>query len=353
MDTGAFYLSPAARGDSANDDGRLKNPPGPMFDPKWPFWPMADDYIWAAGRWVYDCTHRTNESPKDDDKKSSDPNDPPRKAGLMPTELHPLKAFACARAEAYMFDPSEGYVPATRFLFFATKAGGYHSFDSLKDKDYEFIVDLPQPPDFGTEWSIGSNPPFPFNTGVLPPRARILVERAPFGMPAHDFGKEPASEEANGTPLKFGAIDPVIEVILPEDSQKPPRQVRVTIPLTQLGDDDDAYGVVIALGWEDRDGSLRDRVKKVTVSFDQLAPGEEASRGHWRLQMSVNGRWRWWGMNGLEANHAPYALTQPLDGSPIKIELFVPDDRAIRTAAHGMKRAASERYSRAILNGAP
>ena len=335
MDTGAFYLSPAARGDSANDNGRLQNPPGPMFDPNWPFWPMADDYFWAVGRWVYDCTHRTSENPKDDAPNSSDLN---KKAGLMPTELHPLKAWACARAEAVVFDETEGYVPATQFLFFASKLGGYHDFDSLKDKDYEFIVDLPTPPDFGVEWSIGPQPPFPFNTGVLPPRARILVERAPFGVSPHDFAREPADKEGSETPVKFGAIDPIIEVIPSDDPQHPPRQVRVTIPLTQLGDDIDVYGVLISLGWEDRDGSLRDRVKKVTVTFDQLAPGDDASRGHWRLQMSANGRWRWWGMNGLEANHAPYVLKQPPDGSPIKVEMFVPDDRAVRTAAHGMKR---------------
>ena len=85
--------------------------PGPMFNnPQW-IWPMSGQYCWLTGRWIYDCGHATS-----DDKS----------VGLMRSEIHPCKAMAFAQWEAVSF-PENGnlYVPGIRFLFFASRLGGY------------------------------------------------------------------------------------------------------------------------------------------------------------------------------------------------------------------------------------
>jgi hypothetical protein len=51
------------------------------------------------------------------------------KAGLHPTLINPTKAFAVARYEAFQFEKDAEWIPATRFLFFATRKGGYWDFD--------------------------------------------------------------------------------------------------------------------------------------------------------------------------------------------------------------------------------
>src|SRR5436853_4977587 len=138
-----------AGGRSVVTNGNLFRRAGSMFETDWA-WPMTGQYIWLAGRWIYDCGH-------------------PQPVEKMHTELHPCKAVATARWEAVQFpENGELFVPAIQFMFFASRWGGYHDFPTIHDQDYEFIVDLPIPAvPAPVEYTIGHTPDFPLNTGVL------------------------------------------------------------------------------------------------------------------------------------------------------------------------------------------
>lgn len=323
MDCGSFYLPPRDFEDTADgsngDNGRLRHPPGLMFDPKWPFWPQSGDYMWARGRFVYDCTHRTD-------------NDPDSPNALMPTQIHPCRAIAWARRDTFQFDETEGFVPANRFMFFACRRGGYMNFETLKGEDIEFIVDLPTPKLLKRELDLGTTRRFPLNTIVLPPQLRIDLQFAPFG--ATDF---PTVLDENGTTktFKFASIEPFIEPIMPEDPNEPPRQVKVTIPMSQLADDDDGYGVMISMGWTDVDGSQAHRVKKITVRFDRIRIGDRDYGGNWRLNFCINGRWRHWGSNEIDDNES-FLLLGPVELKPFT--QFVPEDGFLRFSIQGHNR---------------
>ena len=122
-DCGAFHSTTAS----------LREP-GPMFHQNFVLdwaWPLAGQYFWASGRWIYDCGHATNH-------EITGANE-----GKMRTELHPCKAIATARFEAVQFQENGGkFTPAIQFMFFASTSGGYIDFEDLGTRDYEFIVDL-------------------------------------------------------------------------------------------------------------------------------------------------------------------------------------------------------------------
>ena len=70
---------------------------GPMFGADW-CWPMAGRYVWASGRWVYDCGKSTK----------PERNEKPKNC----TMLNPCRAIASARWEAFKFPENDAVAPA-------------------------------------------------------------------------------------------------------------------------------------------------------------------------------------------------------------------------------------------------
>lgn len=211
---------------------------GPMTSGDW-IWPTTGMFVWASGRWVYDCSRAT-------------PGANPK----MSTLLNPPRAIATATWEAVQFpenDPGDqkpSKVPAIRFMFFACKRGGYLSYDSIADQDYEFILDLPPLDQKVTPFPIGASPDFPHNTIVIRPRLLRSRVSLPFA----------------GARL----IDPLIEEIPTGDPEVPPKQVKLTIPKKQL-EGADAAGVILSLGWFDPNLKRAATVKKCAVTFSGLS----------------------------------------------------------------------------------
>ena len=312
MDFGAFSKTPGEVGDKLFASG-------PMYQNGWPFWPSCGDYFWASGRWVYDCTHVT-----DDDKDK----------GLMPTQLHPVKAFACARYEGFKFDENERPVPAVRFLFFATKRGGYLNFGAkdkdvaddecgvkINSKDYEFVLDLPEsPPIEDVKWPIGHSPVTDANTLVLRPSLLIDVKFAPFDVDTGTFANN----------LQFDkAVIPKVRLLKPADPKKPTqRQVKVTVPLTKFDAGKDAYGVCISLGWFDPTGEQADRTKRIEMRFQHIKYVD--SHSDVRLHFAANGRWVHKGL-GKVPSEVQIDISQP------GFLLFAPEDARVQMAANSVR----------------
>ena len=304
---------------------------GFMFHPGWPFWPMSGDYFWAAGRWVYHCLH-----PSNSDKKAA-------KTTLFPTQLRPVKAFACTRYEGFKFDENLQQVPAVRFLFFATRRGGYLDFRDksesesdttcdipFNDKDYEFILDLPAPPPPVDTYPIGHTPAFPANTLVLRPSLLMKLEFAPFGVPRS------SAFFADG--LQFdSALLPKVSIVPPRKPNDPPKQVKVSIPLSQVPKGKDAYGVCISLGWFDADGTLASRVKKVTLKPGPIQFDDKGS-GDIRYHLCFNGRWF------VAPFHDPGHNPQSLEAPDPRFTQFIPDDARAKYVSHGYRRRGFGEY---------
>jgi hypothetical protein len=282
--------------------------PGPMFGHDWA-WPMAGQYIWIAGRWIYDCGHASSET-------KTGPN-----AGLMRTELHPCKAIASARWEAVKFDDNERHVPAIQFMFFACRHGGYKTFPSLAAADYEFIVDLPTYQAEPVEYPLGHTPDFPLNTLVIRPRLLMKLDYTSF-------------RNSYGTKASPGMADPQVEILPPEQPGSLPRQARVRIPLTQLaGRSVDSYGVVLSLGWHDPRRQLAAKVKKVDISFTHLEVGEdlhESDKATWQIKVGVNGRWFCTHYSALLVETVSFRLGH-------HATLYLAEDDFISINAHGME----------------
>ena len=211
---------------------------GPMVLSDWA-WPMTNSYVWATGRWVYDCSRTTNDTPP-----------------KMCTMINPCKAIASARWQAFEFPENEleTSVPAIQFMFFACKRGGYIDFPSITDTDYEFIVDLPQN-DLKplVPFPIGHTPEFPHNTIVMRPRLLLNLDQAPFDI-------------ADSKP-----IEPIVEIIHPDDPQKLPEQVKVRVPLTTLPADAEACGFILTMGWYDPTLKQAEKVKRCEVAFTHFS----------------------------------------------------------------------------------
>ncbi len=204
-------------------------------------WPMTGMYVWAAGRWVYDCSRVSG--------------NPPR----MHSMIHPAKALATARWAAHSFEENDNIpVPAIEFMFVASKRGGddpggsqqvpYIGYESLNDTDYEFIIDLPEGPgkevisfDIAHSGNVGAN------TIVVRPRLLMDVRQLPG--------------------IRGASIEPIVEMIAPEVEGEPPKQVRVKVPLTSLDNHATACGFNLCLGWAD---PAREEARKVRTCTVQL-----------------------------------------------------------------------------------
>lgn len=322
------------------DTGAFGPKPGGMFGRDWA-WPMTDDFLWAAGRSIYDGGHEHEaeeaQSPAElereltrtevlDAAKKQPP--PPKGSRLTRSELHPCKAIASARWEAHKFPGTPHFVPAIQFMFFASRLGGYKRFDKLQTpdgKNYEFIVDLPAP---GNGFSamtvpVGPTPDFPLNRIVL--RRDLLVD-FDFARFKDALGKPATPPDAREQ------FKPIVE-LLPEGAKPDERQAKITIPINEFAaafPDLDSYGVVVSLGWPDPANEQAQHVKKCTVRLKSL---QKASLDHdtfseeWRLKVGINGRWFQFEFDGMGSNDSK-DLNQD-------VVLHLHEEDSIRVSAHG------------------
>jgi hypothetical protein len=313
-DTGAFS------GPIGNTSTRAHDPPGAgpesnaaMFRDADLAWPMAGQPVWMAGRWVFDCGHG-HPLRGADGRLLAESTPGHVQSQRMRLELHPVKAVASARFEAVRFTENQDfYVPGVRFMFFASRFGGYHQFNGIHQKDYEFIVDLPTHPDAAVmRWDVEDHPSLPDckilvgtsstshrtlapgqNTPVAGRSTRLLMR----------FDTAPYEATMRG---KKAAIRPRVRPIPITGTTWVNNQVKVTIPLSEATAEDDAYGVIVEFGWlDDRDLNLAKSVKRFTVTFcsvekldnysHNIAGGIplslEGSCEEWRVRFGVNGRW--------------------------------------------------------------
>lgn len=280
FDVGAVSLPPADGGSH-----------GVMFDPRWPYWPMTGDHFWAAGRWAYDCARAGKPLGRDDDPDE-----------LHPTQIHPCKAIAFSRYEGFKFPENQGGVRAVRFFFMATSEGGYINFRAstdrdgkthqapitLRDRPYEFIVDLPERAPIRSPHPIGATTRFMRNTIVVRPRLLMQIRMAPF-----TGGDKQTPAWTPG--LHFhDSILPKVVLLPPDKPGEASKQARVIIPLDKLPagrpDAAEVYAFDLALGWHDPDGSEAELLQPVTVTFESLTFAEDHAPV--RLKTCINGRWK-------------------------------------------------------------
>jgi hypothetical protein len=312
LDIGAFTTPP----------GDLKQPlahPGIFYHQSWPFWPMHGDYFWAAGRYVYDCTHVTTVEVKDQDK----PDQPVTEVDLHPALMNPVKAFATARYEAALFDESDEPLPCTRFSFFSCRKGGYWDFDADKhlpfgNVDYEFAIDLPPAPSGDVSYDVGPLGDFALNTLVIRPRLLQKIEFAP-----HEAGAE--------SPLRWHTDPPKVEIVKPADGSLP-RMVKLTVPMSSVPKEKDGYGFTISFAW--LAPGVPTGVKKVSVKLDKMIFLND--RDDLRMTIAVNGRMVFVSTRNLVSKNL-INPSDPLQGFPgnAPIVLFLPPEKFVRISAHG------------------
>jgi hypothetical protein len=287
-------------------------------------WPQRGQKVWLTGRWIYDCGHSASLDP-------NNPN-PPETQRRHRTELHPVKAMATLRTEGFKFRENALFVPATQFTFFTCRRGGYVDWPRINDRDYTFLVDLPDPPD-------GLEPPvYPLDMGAASgSNVYSIGLRSPFLVHWRFFGHDPGNEQ---NLLALAHAQPRIEPWPPDAAI--PRQARVTIPLTLLPPQVENYGVMISLGWPDPDLAQARRVRKVTLHFSHVdalrthplrtgpldIPEMEGPTEEWLLRVGVNGRW--W-------TRLPVEDIEPGVAIPIgwTVELFLADTDTLHISSHG------------------
>jgi hypothetical protein len=313
MDIGAFSQPPG-------DSGQVLTHPGIFYEKGWPFWPQHGDWFWAAGRYVYDCTHVTPSKEADLDK----PDDKPKDVELHPSLINPVKAFATARFEATLYDEADEPLPSMRFSFLSCRKGGYYDFDGshipFGTTDYEFAVDLPPAPAGTVAYDIGQVEDFALNTLLIRPRLLQKLELAPYGSLDRtvDWHTDP----------------PLIEVVRPTDGSLP-RMVKVTVPMSSVPTGKDGYGFTISFAW--LAPGVPSGVKKVTVKLDSMTFNND--RKDLRMSIAVNGRM----VFVPTASQSSKTLVSPSDAlqqfpGSSGIVLFLPPEKGVRISAHGAHR---------------
>ena len=217
-------------------------------------WPTAGMYVWASGRWVYDCS-RPN-------RVDAGSTNPPK----MYTMLNPARAMATSSWEAFGFPENtpagvrtiRNAVPAIRFMFIASQHGGHLDHPTLADEDYEFILDLPPPPEPPSPFPVGHTlahkrtdgvPDFPQNTIVL--RPMLLRDlRRPFG--------------------NVRLVTPVVELLQSAKGPGIVEQVKLTVPAGQLGKSNGHAGFLLSLGWFDPNLERANTAKSARVQIDAM-----------------------------------------------------------------------------------
>jgi hypothetical protein len=313
------------------DTGSFGARPGAMYTDlnkgltsSW-IWPMTGDWVWVVGRSIYDGGHEF------EDKKN------PGGQPLCRSELHPCKAVANVRREAFQFPGTGRHVPAMQFAFFASRHGGYVDAPSLAPagggKDYEFLVDLPLMPDEFQPMSlaVGKTPDFPFNrVGLRRPEPIFHVDFTPY---ANAFGV------LDNAALRKD-FRPKVKFEVPDASKPREVQARITIPLTALAAKRPkvmSYGVVVSLGWPDPFQTQAKTVKRCTVQIKEVLPVQALEGAdEWRMKFCINNRWF-----HLEQKEV---LDEVTDKKPTKITvmtapitLFLHEDDHVRVHSHGME----------------
>jgi hypothetical protein len=341
------------------DIGAIGLEPGPFittFNPPakhdW-CWPMAGMFFWAIGRSVYDCSHATaNEGrrTKKPDRKpqgSQLPESERLKRGVHLNQLHPLKAIATARWEAFQFKENPKPVPAIQLMFFAnnqlssagffdTKSPQKSGFNAINDQDYQFIVDLP-PVDVTKkrEYPIGHTPDFALNTLVLRPRLVVDANFEPFQNAGGIVEDSDEREKNEVTPAKNGP-KPIVQLIIPK-ADEPPQQALVTIPLKEVSSEINSYGVLLSIGWADPDATQVKNVKKVTVKLVSLQPAKdlhESGDAEWNLNVGINGRW--FQFRFLVKNLDRIQI-DAIAGGPVIVEMLLAEQDFVMVSVHGME----------------
>lgn len=283
-------------------------------------WPMTGDWVWLAGRSIYDGGHEFG------------------RPELCRSELHPVKAVANVRREAFRFAEVGHFVPAIQFAFFASKLGGYVCFDQLSPPrgHYEFLVDLPLAPDefASTTHAVGSTPELPFNRIVL----RRLEPLIHFDFTSH--------QNVRGAKLSPAELDqkfrPLVTFEIPDPSKPRQVQARIRIDLQELDRlHIDSYGVIVSMGWPDRNKTQGRRIKRCRVDLVNLHPanigGDIFSADEWRFKVCVNNRWFQWERDGIfDEDHILFPEVNfplALPGGPL--EFFLEEDEAIKVHTHG------------------
>ncbi|MDE2454010.1 MAG: hypothetical protein KGL43_10480, partial [Burkholderiales bacterium] len=227
-------------------------------------WPTAGMYVWASGRWVYDCSRPDQVDPG----QGGQPK--------MWTMLNPLRALATASWEAFGFKentapksrPIRNAVPAIRFMFIASRHGGHLEHGSLAEDDYEFILDLPPlpgpPPPFPVghthahRRAAGELPDFPHNTLVL--RPQLLRDL-----------RKPAGE------VKL--VTPVIELLPSDKGPGIVEQVKITVKAGDLvGTGKGHAGFLLSLGWFDPNLERAKDAKACKVNIEAMRGRLEQDR---------------------------------------------------------------------------
>jgi hypothetical protein len=334
-------------------------------------WPMTGMFFWAIGRSVYDCSHATANNGRRTKKKdrlpqgSSFSEDERVQRGVHLNQLHPLKAIATARWEAFKFDENPRHVPAIQFMFYGnthlSSAGFFgkdqphtSGFPPLGDQDYEFIVDLPTAViTHKDEYPIGHTPEFPVNTLVLGPRLLVNANFVPFadGVAGNSSGgvMEDAADREKFEVLAAKAPKPVVEIFGQQPNQ-PPQQALVKIPLKgKLSQATNTYGVLLSMGWFDPDATQVDNVKKVTVKLLSVQPAgdthDDATEGEWNINVGVNGRWFQFRFvvqsDGSRIHLGPNpGKNQAAAGAPPEVEMFLAKEDLVMVSVHGMEEDA-------------
>lgn len=228
-------------------------------------WPTAGMYVWASGRWVYDCSRP--------DRVDAGRANPPK----MYTMLNPARAMATASWEAFGFPENtpagartiRNAVPAIRFMFIASQHGGHLDHPALAEEDYEFILDLPPPPELPSPFPVGHTlahkrsdgvPDFPQNTIVL--RPMLLRDlRRPFN-------------NINNVRL----VTPVIELLQSTKGPGIVEQVKVTVPVGELGRSQGHAGFLLSLGWFDPNLERARTAKSAQVKIEGMRGRLEQDR---------------------------------------------------------------------------
>jgi len=332
-DTGAFS-------DPFHESGFHKSH-GVMFHQSWPYWPMPGAHFWATGRLAYDCMRPLpqNRTVLGPDGKTLE------QLELFPTLIHACKAFAVARFEGALFPENKLHVPAVRFFFMSGSEGGYvdnHEFEDrdggkhdspgfrLNDRDYEFIVDLPPRSPSLTPFPIGHTTEFMRNTIVLRPRLLMHLRFAPF---------VPGNRPPFRANTKFHTLAPRIELLPPTTPGAPPTQAKVTVPMTELpkfSGNPEIYAFDLSLGWHDPTGVDAKKVKRVTVTINDLKFHRQS--GDVRFKSGINGRWEAMtaDVDQVDFDQDEFFGTGAAAGPRQReVDLFLPEDARLLIHTHG------------------
>lgn len=222
------------------DTADADRPIGEPFN-RW-LWPQTGMYVWASGRWVFDCARTT-------DPESANPD--------MPAIMNPPRAMATATWAAVEFDENplrpnsqlRAAVPAIRFMFVASNNGGYMDHPELVEEDYEFLLDLPELDTDIVPFPIQLSPDIDHNTIVLRPRLLQKVE----------------------TLQDAFALKPDVDLVPPTEPNRPPTLAKVRIKAADL-QKRGTHAFILNLGWHDPNLVRASEVKKCTVIVKSIEP---------------------------------------------------------------------------------